>query len=90
MAVSGACTALMFLSVQLPLFFRFGYMRARFWGYAAFLVLTGAFGGVVMLFPNFALFMFTGLMPLFLLCGALAVFCGSALLSSRVVAVREV
>lgn len=88
--VSGACTALMFLSVQMPLFFRFGYLRARFWGYAAFLVLTGAFGGVIMLFPSFALFMFTGIKPLFLLCGALAVFCGSALVSARVVAAREV
>lgn len=77
-ATSALFSGLMFLSIQLPLFIRFGYTKARYWGYAAYLLVMGAYGAALWFNPSLAARMFTGAWPLLTVAAALAIFVSSA------------
>lgn len=88
-AASSLCSGLLFLSIQMPLFFRYGYMRARYWGYAAFMVVFAAIGALLLLAPDTVMLFFEGPLPLLLVALMLGVYGSSAMWSAKAVARRE-
>jgi hypothetical protein len=86
---SALSSGLIFLAVQAPLYVWFGYTRARYWGYAAFLVLTGMYGAVLFAVPKAAVLMVNSPLPLLLTVGALGLFVSSAMGAAKAAEKRE-
>lgn len=83
-------TSLIFLSIQVPLFIRFGYTKARYWGYAIFLVVLATYGALLWIFPSLAVRLMSDAWPLLMVAVALGVFVSSAIGAAKAAEKREI